>query len=63
MSESAAEKLIEDTSQTVEEISLPVETILDVQKDLVNSALFIPPTPRKFKDWDVGLLERFEDLD
>jgi hypothetical protein len=61
VSVSDAEKLTEDNSRTVEEISLPAETILEIKKDLLDSALLLPPSPRKFQDWDVGLLKRFEE--
>ena len=53
-----AEKLLD--SATHEEVSLPVETIVKVEKCLRDSAAFLPPSGRKFQDWDVGLLERFD---
>lgn len=61
VSASAAEKLMEDNTRATEEVSLPAETILEIKKDLLDSALLLPPSPRKFQEWDVGLLERFED--
>jgi hypothetical protein len=53
-----AHKLLDST--THEEVSLPVETILEIEKCLRDSASFLPPSGRKFQDWDVGLLERFD---
>ena len=55
----AANELIE--SDSIEEVSLPMEAISAIEASLRNSAQFLPPSGRKFQDWDVGLLERFED--
>lgn len=43
-----------------EEVSLPLETIVEIEKCLRDSAAFLPASGRKFQDWDVGLLDRFE---
>jgi hypothetical protein len=53
-----ANKLLDST--TYEEISLPAETILEIEKCLKASESFLPPSNRKFQDWNVGLLERFD---
>ena len=53
-----ANKLL--NSSTHEEISLPWETIIEIEKCLRDSAAFLPPSGRRFQDWDVGLLERFD---
>lgn len=57
--DTAANTLME--SDGTEEVSLPVDTILEIKASLRDSAKFLPPSSRKFQDWDVGLLERFED--
>jgi HECT-like Ubiquitin-conjugating enzyme (E2)-binding len=62
VSGSAADKLMEDNTRPVEDVSLPLETILEIKKDLLDSAFLLPPSQRRFQDWDVGLLERFEEI-
>lgn len=44
----------------VEEILLPIDAIREIEEVLRSSAGFLPPSGRKFRDWEVGLLERFE---
>jgi len=44
----------------VEEILLPMDAIREIEGILRSSAGFLPPSGRKFRDWEVGLLERFE---
>lgn len=58
ISPTEADKLLNST--THEEVSLPSETILEIEKCLQDSAFFLPPSGRKFQDWDVGLLEKFD---
>ena len=53
-----ANKLMESSAH--EEVSLPAETILEIQKCLRDSASFLPLSSRKFQDWDVGLLRKFD---
>jgi ubiquitin-protein ligase E3 D len=55
---STANGLVE--SDSIEEVSLPMEAILEIEANLRSSAQFLPPGGRKFQGWDVGLLERFE---
>jgi hypothetical protein len=55
----AAEKLV--GSNGVEEISLPNEAICGIEACLQSSSSFLPPSARKFQNWDVGLLERYEE--
>lgn len=47
-------------STTCEDVSLPSEMIIDIENLLRDSASSLPPSGRKFQDWDVGLLERFD---
>jgi hypothetical protein len=58
ISPTEADTLLNGT--THEEFSLPVETIIEIEKELRDSASFLPLSGRKFQDWDVGLLERFD---
>lgn len=48
-------------SDTVEELSLPVEAIGELSACLRDSAALLPPSARRFQGWNVGLLERFEE--
>ncbi|KAK6583659.1 hypothetical protein PZA11_003389 [Diplocarpon coronariae] len=47
-------------SDSVEEMQLPSGGTLEIERDLRESALWLPPSARKFKDWDVGLLARYQ---
>ncbi|PBP23933.1 snf2 family helicase [Diplocarpon rosae] len=47
-------------SDSVESIELPTEGILEIEGDLRESALWLPSSARKFKEWDVGLLARYQ---
>ena len=58
VSGSIAEKLMD--TEGVEELILPQETIVEIERDLVESASLLPRTNRKFQDWDVGLMDRWE---
>ena len=55
----AAEKLA--GSNSVEEMYLPFEAIYGIKSRLQSTSLFLPPSARKFQNWDVGLLERYEE--
>jgi hypothetical protein len=48
-------------SESAEELLLPTEVIDEIKACLQESALVLPPSARKFKEWDVGLLERYEE--
>ena len=45
----------------VEEILLPSEAICEIESCLKSTSLFLPPTARRFQNWDVGLLDRYEE--
>ena len=55
----AAEKLV--GSNGVEEMYLPFEAIDGIASCLQSTSSFLPPSARKFQDWDVGLLERYDE--
>jgi hypothetical protein len=48
-------------SASAEEVLLPTEVIDEIKACLQKSVLILPPSARKFKEWDVGLLERYEE--
>jgi hypothetical protein len=48
-------------SESAEEVLLPTEVIDEIKVCLQESALILPPSARKFKEWYVGLLERYEE--
>ncbi len=45
----------------VEDLDLPIDAVEELMRDLRLSAVLLPPSARKFREWDVGLLERWED--
>ncbi|KAH7171065.1 ubiquitin-conjugating enzyme E2-binding protein [Dactylonectria macrodidyma] len=53
-------KLIESLNSDVQEISLPQPAIEAAKETLKSSSLLLPTRERTFKEWDVGLLERWE---
>lgn len=58
VSSSEAEELM--AKEGVEEVLLPQEAIVEMREALVESKKWLPPSARSFREWDVGLLERFE---
>jgi hypothetical protein len=59
VSTEASEALME--SPGVEEVVFPTEAIVEIEMCLRNSAQLLPPSSRKFQEWNVGLLERYEE--
>jgi hypothetical protein len=58
VSDAEAAKLLD--MEGVEEESLPEETIWEIAEALERSKEALPVSGRAFREWDVGLLERFE---
>ena len=56
ISATEADKLLHISTQ--EELSLPAETITEIEDVLRYSASCLPPSGRKFQGWDVGLLDK-----
>lgn len=52
-------KLMDDAN--FEQLALPEEAILQLESSLEESAQLLPPSMRKFKEWGMGLLERYEE--
>lgn len=50
----------EPESATIEDAEFPRELFQELEKDLNESQDVLPATARKFQEWDVGLLERFD---
>jgi len=55
-----SEKLITSMTSDVQEISLPEEAIKAADNCLLWSSELLPVQERTFKEWQVGLLERWE---
>jgi hypothetical protein len=53
------EALVEGSG--VEEILLPAEAICGIQSCLRSTSSLLPPSARKFQNWNVGLLERYDE--
>jgi ubiquitin-protein ligase E3 D len=51
--------MLEKASMSVEEVQLPTEVMTDLVETLWRSTIAIPESARKFREWDVGFLERF----
>ena len=58
---SIAEATVLMDLEGVEEVELPVEAIVEMETCLRDSAQLLPPNMRNFKEWDVGLVDRFEE--
>jgi len=51
--------LLEGAGMSVEEVQLPTEVMASLVDALRRSTIAIPESTRKFREWDVGFLERF----
>lgn len=52
-------RMLENASTSVEEIELPAEVMIELAETLRRSTMTIPESARKFREWEVGFLERF----
>jgi len=59
MVESDMLKLLDSDSLTFEEILLPTEVMKEIADTLSQSTASLPPSAKKFREWNVGFLERF----
>ncbi|KAI0109510.1 ubiquitin-conjugating enzyme E2-binding protein [Nemania sp. FL0031] len=55
-----ADKMLDSITSDVQDISLPFEAITTIAELLNKSNAFVPETDRKFKEWTVGLLEKWD---
>ena len=53
-------KFLDEHSNTHEELIVPPEDFHDFTSTLRESTLILPVSARKFQDWDVGLVDRWE---
>jgi ubiquitin-protein ligase E3 D len=51
--------MLEKANVSIEEVQLPAEAMTDLVETLRRSTTAIPESARKFREWDVGFLERF----
>ena len=51
--------MMENASMSTEEFRLPTEVLMELVKTLNDSTERMPHSARKFREWDVGFLERF----
>ncbi|KAK5628115.1 hypothetical protein RRF57_003830 [Xylaria bambusicola] len=59
ISQEEADKMVESMTSGVQDISLPSEAIAILVDLLQKSNCFVPVSDRRFKDWNVGLLEKW----
>lgn len=52
------QKMLEGNSTSLEELYLPTPVLEKFTIALANKTLTLPPSARKFQDWNVGLLDR-----
>jgi ubiquitin-protein ligase E3 D len=55
-----SQKLLDEHQASLEELPLPVSIYESFQNSLTESTELLPPLARKFEDWTIGLLDRFE---
>ena len=55
-----AQKLLDDQSNSVEEVYLPTPILDDFMTTLKQSTNLLPQSARTFKEWSVGLLDRYK---
>jgi hypothetical protein len=51
--------MLESADMSLEEVQLPNEVMGELADTLRHSTTLLPESARKFRDWDVGFLERF----
>lgn len=49
------------TPTALEELALPANIYSSFKRSLEASTSMLPETARRFMDWDVGLLDRYEE--
>lgn len=54
------QRLLDEHQASLEELLLPAKSFESVQQALIESTGLLPPNARKFKEWTIGLLDRFE---
>lgn len=59
ISQQEADRMLESFSSDVQEVNLPAEALSAALESLQASGLFLPPGERVFKEWQVGLLDKW----
>lgn len=54
-----ADRFLESFSSDVQEVNFPIEAIEAAARSLDESGLHLPPAERTFKEWKVGLLDKW----
>jgi len=54
------QKLLDEHQASLEELSLPRSVFESFKNALTESTDLLPPSARKFQDWTIGLIDRFE---
>ncbi|KAI0161708.1 ubiquitin-conjugating enzyme E2-binding protein [Hypoxylon sp. FL1284] len=60
VSQEEADKMLDSMTSDVQDINLPADAIGEVLDTLNRSNTFLPPSNRWFKEWKVGLLEKWD---
>lgn len=55
-----ARDVLDKQHTSVEELTLPVHVLESIRASLEESTALLPLSARKFQNWDVGLLARFD---
>ena len=50
--------LLEENNTSLEELYLPPSAVQDFHHALINKTMLLPPSARRFNDWEVSLLDR-----
>ena len=53
--------MLDEHNSTLEELALPEEELVELKKTLKDSAQVLPQSARTFQEWQVGLLDRYEE--
>ncbi|RFU33605.1 hypothetical protein B7463_g2744, partial [Scytalidium lignicola] len=57
----SAAKLLDSSRDRLEEVRLPRTGIHDIQNYITSTTQYLPPSARRFQDWNVGSWERYEE--
>lgn len=61
VSQEEADKLLDSMTSDVQDITLPIDAINKILQTLNRSNSFLPKKDRQLMDWNVGLLEKWDD--
>jgi ubiquitin-protein ligase E3 D len=55
-----AQKLLDEHQASLEELRLPKLIFEPFKQALIDSTDLLPPSARKFQEWTIGLIDRYE---